>query len=208
MARMRKKVLCYALRRNKEYSYWHQVLTIFYAREESLRALLEGTVDNKAGYGSEEAARRLNLWFTQLLKEGYDRVLRRLSHGPIPTIHVDWMEIEARREYSAGYGQADIKLGDQGLRATLNGARFIKGLATRIVRHEHESDEEWTFSERDLTDRVINDPAVVTAMVQQMGGRQVKSAKGELRYHTEWVYDPGPRPWTYTDTLWRTFRLT
>lgn len=218
MARLRKKVLCYTLTTSREYNYDHLVLFVYVAEEQSVKALFDGTVDNKAGYGSKEAADRLGRWYRWLLDQGHKIVLESLSrwsHLAPPSIEINWQVYKPDNpRHTPGYCEPRIRLGDDRYNDIQNGAKELKRIGRKIERLEFErtANEYRRESEkpREPSNYSFEDPVEVIEALEAMGAKRVKRIRGDdvgFYYDSAVVYSPERREWLLTDSLQRTMEI-
>lgn len=183
------------------------LLVIFYGKEVSLRSKLAGTVDNKAGYGDPEAARRIGRWTKSLLDMGFTRSIEHLRYNvPTPQIVISWL-ICKHPGYPDSYAEARFEIGNDNFMDIQRGAKFLKGLGLRIGRSKIDPEWDQTFNASDLNNSLFNDPATVIKTLDAMGAKKVRRIQGVGEHHwsSELVQDPSPRPWLLTDTLFSIF---
>jgi len=215
MPRIRKKVLCFTLGIHREYNYDHLRLRIYWCKEESVRKKLAGTVGNKAGYGTPEAAKRLGRWFQKLLDDGHRVTLDSLSRWDSsisPDITIDWQiyQPEYDKDYHAAYCDPRFELGDNHYVHIQAGAKALKRLGKKIEQIKFDNAKDpWDEKPQQPSDHTFKDPVDILTALQAMGAKRVKHIRGEGPYHydTATVYDPQPREWLFTDSLYRTMEM-
>jgi len=200
MTPTRKPTLCYTLDVQNEGQYSFLNMRIFNANKEHIQSLIEGTIENKAGYGSPEAAESMGLWFLTLQREGH-----RVLFDPADpwtggmSISIQW------QHYTSSEGEAsycDPRFMDVGrnygdIQKT---AAFLKKVAKKSSLQHHGGElGHWMF----------RDPADVIDALEAMRARRVVLFKKErdFRYKSAFLLDPEPRMWLLSDTLWKTFEI-
>ncbi len=213
MAKTPKRVLCYTVDRYKEYERFHLHIRVFLAEEDPLQRLYEGTVDNKAGYGSPVVAQELGRWFDQLIRQGYKVVLTHSigSAKEKAEVTLSWLELEGLREYGTGPGYADPdirRLGDDHYEAALVGMGLLNRIGRKIEQIAHGRKEAvWEDDKADKpSNRTFRSPTLFVEALEAMRARRVE-LKTHARYAGNWVYAPGRRIWLLSDTLTHTFEL-
>lgn len=193
--------------------YKRLVVSTFYAKKESLSKKLEGAIGNKAGYGTERAAREMETFFRELIDQGRQYVWDRQVYGaPNPPVRLMWLILEPRRydqDDTGGYGNCEIHLGDQHLMDTIAGTKFVTNLAMRIGKERYKNRNYSNFTSSDLSNRDIGDPAdVIETLERSWKAIKVRTIHSHRDFYiSEWVNDDRPRPYMLTDTLWRTFEV-
>jgi hypothetical protein len=211
MPRLRKQVLCYFLRREKGHGYEHDVLRTFYAREQDLQLLAAGTIGNRAGYGTPDAADRMGRWYMSLIELGHRITLDSISRwdSPAPQVTIDWQvykpDFRSLPGSQPGYCEPRFReIGDDSYNDIQKGAKFLRRIGSRIEKIRAKKRDEPASKP---SNHSFKDPVIVIEALEAMGARRVELIRGtgEHHYTNAWVYDDSPRPWMMTDTLWRTF---
>ncbi len=93
---MQKPTIWYGIEIGEEYGYGYTRVTVREGVdcERLLPELIDGCVDNRAGYGTAEAAARMSERFTQLQARGYAGVVHLSSFEPRVALH--WQHYEPR----------------------------------------------------------------------------------------------------------------
>jgi hypothetical protein len=157
------------------YEHTHLVIREMYVEDTATH--LEGTVDNKAGYGSPAYAQAAARKFQSLLDAGHTQYFDHTSSGLVP--HLRWQHfeiVEGKRTYCAvayddlgrSFGQIEKALG------------FLRKLARRI--------EKVRYGEirGSNTDNFLSDPEEVLSVL----GRMKKATKVRLDSTSNlWVQD-------------------
>ncbi len=203
MPKLRKRVLCYEFFRRVGHRYGQLYLRFFYAEERSMQLQAAGTIGNRAGYGTDEMAKKMGRWYLGLLEQGHQIELQSLRYdAPAPAITIRWQEYDPDDpSHCPSYCDPDVEqIGDGQFTAIQNGAKFLRKVGRRIAKRNDRDD---------LGNWVLKDPTQVIDALKSMGARHTKviQGTGEQAYNTARVYDLQPRPWLRTDTLWRSFEL-
>jgi hypothetical protein len=203
-------MLCYRLHKESSGHYTQQYLSIFYGERKSLRSDYEGTIGNKAGYGSPEAAQRIGQWFRHLLDMGFDTHIEMDTwKSKTPHILIRWQEYNPSRHShgsAPGYCAAEIeRMGRGSFMDIHNGADFLWRLGLDISKNRdamlgYNVDEE----PADPGDWVLNRPSVVVHALERMGGVRVDLIRGA--HMSTYVVATSPRPWL-RETLANVFEL-
>lgn len=210
MARRRKKVLCYWLEWKREGNYTMLYLSITEGTERSIPELLEGTVDNKAGYGTPDAADRMHDWYTRLLEAGHQILIDPMGwEGSFPRIIIRYQEYQPYHTGDQpGYCQPSFTLGTGGFSDIERGAKFLRRLGRAIEKAsaERRGDSHAQIQARDSS---FKDPVAVIEGLHRLKARYVDLIRGTgvHQYQLARVYSGSPRPWLLTDSLWRTFEV-
>jgi hypothetical protein len=106
--------------------YVHTVISINYCYVEKLTDLLEGTVDNKAGYGDAESAVAIGVELQGLLDEGYKTRLTTSMSGL--NIRLSYLH------YNDGYCEPNVSVGEN-FGVMENGMKFLKRLGRFMGRN-------------------------------------------------------------------------
>jgi len=197
----RKPTLCYTLDIRRDYSYDKLHLRIFYANKESIKLLAGGTVGNRAGYGSPEAAKAMGQWFMMLYELGHRFLFAPTSswQTPIPSITIVWQHYEDSQDGSHSYCSPNFSDIGREYNDIQKSAKFLKKLAKKISKMSgYEGD--WAF----------RDPVDVIDALDALRAKRVVLFKEEdrFRYQSAYLLDPNPRRWLLTDSLWKTFEIS
>lgn len=198
-------IFCYTLERQAPqggYPVLH--LSLFRATEKSLQKRLEGTIDNKAGYGTERAAREVGQFTQELLDQGFEVFLDMRLYSELPTIHFNWTILPETQYAPEGYAGARITFGDERFTQIMTGSKLLKKIGMAIGKRKYSKSGWGEFKSENLSNQQFDDPIPVIEQIERMGGRKVKRIRGPM-YMSDLVYDDSPRPWLLTDSLWRTF---
>lgn len=84
---MSKHKIFFHVETGHEYGYDHTRVTIFTNEHHSLDERVEGCVDNKAGYGTAEAAEKMSTCFTRLQELGYVHEAERVFMSARVVLH-------------------------------------------------------------------------------------------------------------------------
>lgn len=207
MARLRKSVLCYTLGVRRERGYSKLYLRIFEAKEQSVELLGAGTVQDRAGYGSPEAAAKMGRWYLSLYEQGHRILLEINRYGKIPDITIRWQEYipDLGSDHTPGYCQAHFdSLGDGNYADIQSSTRFLKKLAKKIVKLKGQEPLAYRLTQ------AFRDPAEVIEALEALKAKRVNvwPGQGEHHYQLARTYDLQPRMWLLTETLWKIFEVT
>lgn len=172
---------------------------------------IDGTIDNKAGYGSPEAAEKLFQWFTHLKDLGNKVILESPWSDTIPTMAIRYQEFRSN-EYEPGYCAPEVEaIGRNSYNDIQKGAAFLKKIARRMIRLEEKRLGKGQSWERDAGNWVLEDPSRLIETLEYMGAKYISIYKGAssdgFTYQSAWIFSSEPRPWLLTDTLTAQFRL-
>lgn len=167
--------LYFVVERTKPYDHERTRVRVMEATGELLADLLDGCVDNKAGYGTLEAAEELGREYGALLQRGYtglpDR-WRRIHRA----VTFDWLHAS-----SGGYCEPDVEVGDKLADIVSNTklARAIVAVVGRLLDRPYDA---------------LQDPADVIAALLDMGATECEYAEGHSRYRVREPVYPMQRP--------------
>jgi len=114
------------------YKFTHVVVRTMY--ENDTRKRLEGTVDNKDGYGTEGAARKMGRLYGRLLEEGHEVYYDTMSYGGLH-VHLEWQHYDGGTD-DPRYCEPTYRELGRRLEQIEEGLRFLRKIGRRIERRE------------------------------------------------------------------------
>lgn len=164
--------VCYELSRMQDSGYYHLELYVFQADRENLRSLLAGTVDNKAGYGTAEAAEKLGRRYRRLMDDGYSHIYE-FGWRERPYFRIRWLEYEPSYHGSdprhRGYCEHKIEVMGNG---TIEGVKSSLGLMEQLLKSIRKNPKMESSRENFLLD----DPKNVILGLDRMDARRIERA--------------------------------
>jgi len=105
--------LGYCRRTYFEHGHTHTEVKIMHGRLVDVRALLAGTWDNRAGYGTEEAAERLGARYRDYLRQGIVTVFQEGMYSPY--LRATFLHYQAPSDFPdhPGYCEPSIWIGEK-----------------------------------------------------------------------------------------------
>lgn len=200
MATRTPPLICYWIRTRYDPEIRSNVLTInvWIGRRESVQELLEGTVGNRAGYGSPEAAEKLGRKFRLMLDEGITEKFEHLTYGPgSASTQFRWTDYTSSRG-EKGYVGAKISCGGEEkyshLQATM---KLVDQIAARITAAESRRLKQKGYGPTEPGDWCFDSPKLLVDALDRMDA--VRLTLWEPRgpewtdWDREWIQDTGPR---------------
>ena len=201
-----KRVLCYVIERREVYSRFRLEIRVFFAYEEFVKRKFEGTVDNKDGYQTLEAAKRMGDWYRLLLESGHKHVFDWTQYAGA-SVTMAWSEVAAYTSgdfYSGPHyadGEVQEPLVHKEFEPTVAGIELLKRIGRSIEKIKFS--REMNVHGREKPDKPSNhtflSPTLFIAGLEALRARRVM--RFENRSHSNWVHDTSRRIWLMSDTL-------
>jgi len=172
--------------RRHNYDFTHVVVRTMYRI--NTRAALEGTVDNKAGYGTEDAARRQGLLFQTLLDLGHEEHFDVCTFADL-SIHLEWQHYHPADGGEMGYCDPHFEDLGRGFKDIEAAMKFLKRLGGSIERQRVRQATEAGYqpSLRSVSSYSFESP------------QRVLGALGRMKGSVQIQRLPGNHVWVMTD---------
>jgi hypothetical protein len=182
--------VCYELNRTQDHGYYHFEIYVFQAERQNVNSLLAGTVDNKAGYGTSEAAAKLGRMYQSLIDAGYLSIYE-TGWRDRPYFRIRWLEYEPSYNGSdprhRGYCEHKIETLGNG---TIEGIKTSLDLVDELLKSIRKDPK--VGKQRENVQ--LDDPKSVIAGLEKMGANRVQRASGFADAPTFYVDAKDRRP--------------
>jgi len=174
------------------YNFTHVVVRTQY--EENTRAKREGTVDNKDGYGTEDAAQRMGMLFQELLNRGYEVHYDHCCAYDGVYIHIEWQHYDYDDGTHSYCEPTFVDLGRSFTRIQL-GVKFLKRLGASIERERARECAvgDYKPSPCSVGNRTFEEPERVLGALRRMKGVVEVELLKDLGDLSRWVPVTQPR---------------
>jgi hypothetical protein len=196
--RQRRPILCYSLSHETVRGYRTLDLEISEMLPESINKKIEGTIDNKAGYGTPQAAEQLEIWFNYLKDLGHKVVFEsQWAHSSL-TIRY--------QEHEDSYCSAQVKnIGRGSYDNIQSAAKILKKIGKRVAQIDAErKGQDTRVNSQDLGNWILDNPTRVIDALESFKARRLELYQGTS---LSWLLATKDRPWLLSDTLLEQFNL-
>jgi hypothetical protein len=201
--RQRRPILCYSLSHETVRGYRTLDLEISEMFPESINKKIEGTIDNKAGYGTPQAAEQLGVWFNYLRDLGHKVLFEpQWAHS---SFTIRYQECHSA-EYGDSYCSARIEDIGRGSYINIqNAAKLLRKIGKKVAKIDAERrGQDPRVDSRDLGNWILDNPTRVINALESFKARRVELCRGT---NLSWVLATKDRPWLLSDTLLEQFNL-
>ncbi len=209
MSNRPQKALCYHIKREKSHGYFHVYIRAFFLEKKSLSKLVAGTVDNKAGYGSPEAAERMGEWYRMLMSEGHKNVFTSGYGDEMSSVTMSWMETPGYGSSGPGFTGGKIEeFGNGQYQAALHAMKLIRRIGNRIEKlaFDRSGGPRWDDDKQvETSNRTFASPTLFINALNSMKAKRVRYQSGSGA--GDWVHDKDARQWLLSDTLLMSFEV-
>lgn len=169
--------LAYSVERENFNGYTLDHVHIKQVRAESLGSVLAGCIDNKAGYGTSEAAYEIALATSHAIEQGYEKAYYHARTYEEVRVHLTYQQYDGVRYCEVRPTHVGGTLEDMTV-----GMAFLRILAGRIDKHASMT-------------RALSNPTRVVAMLERLGAVRLATTDERMRVlgHKHRVYDLAAR---------------